>query len=55
MVIFFTWSSIVNANLRQTKVTNHGAAKDVLAMLHNWETKMIEEALSIFFISIGKE
>ena len=46
---------MVSAKLRQTKVTNLGAAQDVLAMLLNWETKMIEEALCIYFISIGEE
>ena len=44
---------MVSAKLRQTKVTNLWAAQDVLARLHNWETEMIEEALCIFFISIG--
>ena len=46
---------MVSAKLRQTKVTNLWAAQDVLARLHNWETEMTEEALCIFFISIGEE
>ena len=49
MIMFFTWSSVVIAKLRQTKRTNLGAAQDVLARLHNWKTEMIEEALCIFF------